>query len=96
MKRHKLPPQPVNWAAPQWQHAASGIRCRADWRNAWVYDTDAGLIIAYSQKHADDKAREALEDDALNQAIENERDDLFMRERAMNDALHDEIEDLLI
>jgi len=79
MKRHKLPPQPVNWAAPQWRHAASGIRCRADWRNAWVYDTDAGLIIAYSQKHADDKAAEVLEE-----------------QDAMNDELHDEIEDLLL
>lgn len=59
MKRK--PPQLVNWAQPQWQHAASGIRCRADWRNAFVYDTDAGLIIAYSQAHADDKAREVLE-----------------------------------
>lgn len=79
MKRRKLPPQYINWAAPQWQHAASGIRCRADWRNAWVYDTDAGLIIAYSQKHADDKAREVMEE-----------------QDAMNDELHDEIEDLLL
>lgn len=61
MKSKKLPPQPVNWATPQWRYAASGIRCRADWRNAWVYDTDAGLIIAYSQAHADDRAREVLE-----------------------------------
>ena len=79
MKKRKLPPQYINWAQPQWQHAASGIRCRADWRNAWVYDTDAGLIIAYSQKHADDKAAEVLEE-----------------QDAMNDELHDEIEDLLL
>jgi hypothetical protein len=79
MKRHKLPPQYINWAQLQWQYAASGIRCRADWRNAWVYDTDAGLIIAYSQKHADDKAAEVLEE-----------------QDAMNDELHDEIEDLLL
>jgi hypothetical protein len=77
VKKHKLPPQYINWAQPQWQHAASGIRCRADWKHAWVYDTDAGLIIAYSQKHADDKAAEVLEE-----------------QDAMNDALHDEIEDL--
>jgi len=68
----KLPPQPVNWANPQWRHTASGIQCRADWRNAWVYDTDAGLIIAYSQKHANDKAKSVLEDDALEQAINDE------------------------
>ena len=54
-------PQLVNWAQPQWQHAASGIRCRADWRNAYVYETDAGLIIAYSQSHANEKAREVIE-----------------------------------
>lgn len=80
MKRHKLPPQPVNWAAPQWRHAASGIRCRADWRNAWVYDTDAGLIIAYSQAHADDMARTVLEDEALEHAIIDEREELFKKE----------------
>ena len=79
MKAKQLPPQPVNWAAPQWRHAASGIRCRADWRNAWVYDTDAGLIIAYSQKHAEDKASQ-----------------LLAEQDAMNDQLHDEIEDLLL
>jgi hypothetical protein len=62
MKSKKLPPQFVNWAQPQWRHAASGIRCRADWKNAFVYDTDAGLIIAYSQAHADDAAREVLLD----------------------------------
>lgn len=77
MKTKKLPPQPVNWAAPQWRHAASGIRCRADWKNAHVYDTDAGLIIAYSRAHAEDKASEVLEE-----------------QDAMNDQLHDEIEDL--
>lgn len=37
-----------------------------------------------------------MEDDALNQAIQDEQDDLFMRERAISDALHDEIEDLLL
>jgi hypothetical protein len=80
VKRHKLPPQPVNWATPQWRHAASGIRCRADWRNAWVYDTDAGLIIAYSQAHADDAARAVLEDEAFEHAIIDEREELFKME----------------
>ena len=79
MKRRKLPPQYINWAQPQWQYAASGIRCRADWKNAHVYDTDVGLIIAYNQKHADDKAAEVMEE-----------------QDAMNDQLHDEIEDLLL
>jgi len=64
----RQPPQPVNWAQPQWRHAASGIRCRADWKNAYVYDTQVGLIIAYSQAHADDKARDVL----LDEEIENE------------------------
>lgn len=59
----KLLPQQVNWAEPQWKYTASGIRCRADWKQALVYDTDAGLIIAYSQAHADDRAREVLESD---------------------------------
>lgn len=77
MKTKKLLPQPVNWANPQWRHAASGIRCRADWKNAHVFDTDAGLIIAYSRAHAEDKANEVLAD-----------------QDAMNDELHDEIEDL--
>lgn len=76
MKR-KLPPQQVNWARPQWRYAASGIRCRADWKNAWVYDTDVGLIIAYSQAHADDAARSVLEDEALEHAILDEREELF-------------------
>lgn len=70
-------PQPINWATPQWRYAASGIRCRADWRGALVYDTKVGLVIAYSQKHANDKADEVIEE-----------------EDAMNDQLHDEIEDL--
>lgn len=70
MKR-KAPPQYVNWAQPQWQHAASGIRCRADWRNAYVYETDVGLIIAYSQSHANEKAREVIENGDV---IRNEDD----------------------
>lgn len=77
MKRHKTPPQPINWAQPQWRYAASGIRCRADWKNAYVYDTDAGLIIAYNQRDADATAKTVLEDEALNQAIEDEREELF-------------------
>ena len=65
-------PQPVNWAQPQWRHAASGIRCRADWKNAYVYDTQIGLIIAYNQVHADDKAREVLEnDEEINTELDN-------------------------
>jgi hypothetical protein len=79
MGMKRLPPQAINWATPQWQHAASGIRCRADWRNAWVYDTEVGLIIAYSQKHANDRAVEVMEE-----------------QDAMNEQLHDEIEDLLL
>ena len=79
MKAKKLPPQPINWAQPQWQHAASGIRCRADWKHAWVYDTDAGLIIAYSQKHVDDKAAEVMEEqDAMNEELHNEIEDLLL------------------
>ena len=58
----KLPPQAINWANPQWRHTAFGIRCRADWRGARVFDTDAGLIIAYSQEHANDKAKSVQEE----------------------------------
>ncbi len=63
MKSKNLPPQQVNWAEPQWRYAASGIRCRADWKQAHVYHTEVGWIIAYSQLHADDRAREVLESD---------------------------------
>lgn len=77
MKHQKLPPQLVNWANPQWRYAASGIRCRADWKNAHVYDTDVGLIIAYNQKHADDMARAVLEDEALEQATVDKCEELF-------------------
>jgi len=45
-----------------------------------VYDTDAGLIIAYSQAHADDAARAVLEDEALEHAIIDEREELFKKE----------------
>ena len=62
MKTKKLPPQPVNWAQPQWKYAASGIRCRADWKNAHVFETEVGLIIAYSRAHAEDMARSVLEE----------------------------------
>jgi len=79
MKR-KAPPQYVNWANPQWRHAAAGIRCRADWKGAHVYDTEAGWIIAYSQAHADDMARTVLEDEALEHAIIDEREELFRME----------------
>jgi hypothetical protein len=65
---NKRLPVPVNWAKPNWHHAAAGIRCRADWKGAHVYHTKAGWIIAYSQAHADDAAREIVED----QEIENE------------------------
>ena len=54
-------PVPVNWAKPNWNHAAAGIRCRADWKGAQVYHTEAGWIIAYTEAHADDAAREVLE-----------------------------------
>ena len=65
-------PQPVNWAQPQWRHAASGIRCRADWKNAYVYDTQVGLIIAYNQAHADDRARDVLENnEEINTGLDN-------------------------
>lgn len=77
MKSKKLPPQPVNWAEPQWKYAASGIRCRADWKQAWVYDTDAGLIIAYSQLHADDRAREVLEEIRENEPEMHKQEMLF-------------------
>lgn len=77
MKRQ--PPQYVNWANPQWRHAAAGIRCRADWRNAYVFDTDAGLIIAYSRAHAEDKAREVLEEqDAMNDQLHDEIESLLL------------------
>ena len=61
MKTKKIQPVPVNWAVPNWKHAASGIRCRADWKGAHVYHTEVGWIIAYSQAHADEKAREVIE-----------------------------------
>ena len=78
MKRNRKLPQAVNYAQPQWKHAASGIRCRADWRNALVFDTDAGLIIAYSRAHAEEKASEVLADqDAMNEELHNEIEDLF-------------------
>ena len=69
MKSKKLPPVSVNWAVPNWHHAAAGIRCRADWKGAHVYDTEVGWIIAYSQAHADDRAREV----ALDEEIRNEK-----------------------
>lgn len=77
MKRQ--PPQHVNWAKPQWQHAASGIRCRADWKGANVYHTQAGWIIAYSQAHANDKANEVLEEqDAMNDQLHDEIEGLLL------------------
>ena len=77
MKRHKKPPQPVNYAQPQWKHAASGIRCRADWKGAYVYDTDAGWIVAYSQAHANDKAMEVIEENLQDECLQPE--DMFAR-----------------
>lgn len=70
-------PQPVNWAQPQWRHAASGIRCRADWKNAYVYDTQVGLIIAYSQIHADDRARDVLLDESAHSEQEERETQLW-------------------
>jgi hypothetical protein len=61
MKTNRAKPVKVNTVEPNWHHAASGICCRADWAGAMVYDTPAGWIIAYSQQHADDCAREVLE-----------------------------------
>lgn len=79
MKRHRKLPQAVNWAQPQWRHAASGIRCRADWKNALVFDTDAGLIIAYSRAHAEEKASEVLADqDSMNDELHDEIEGLLL------------------
>ena len=68
MKTKKLP-VPVNWARPNWHHAAAGIRCRADWKGAQVYPTEVGWIIAYTEAHANDKAAEVL----LDRGSEDER-----------------------
>jgi hypothetical protein len=79
MKTKKLPPQAINWATPQWHFAASGIRCRADWRDARVYDTEVGPIIAYSQKHANDRAAEVMEEqDAMNDQLHDEIKNLLL------------------
>jgi hypothetical protein len=81
MKTKGQPPQTVNWAKPQWHHAASGIRCRADWKNAHVYDTKVGWIIAYSQAHANDKAAEVL----LDEEIRSEKLDMDAQLWAINE-----------
>jgi hypothetical protein len=81
MKTKGQPPQTVNWAKPNWQYAASGIRCRADWKNAHVYDTRVGWIIAYSQAHANDKAAEVL----LDEDIRNEKLDMDAQLWAINE-----------
>jgi hypothetical protein len=77
----RQPPQQVDWARPNWQHAASGIRCRADWKNAHVYDTKVGSIIAYSQAHANDRAAEVL----LDEEIRNEKLDIDAQLWAINE-----------
>ena len=77
----KLPPQQVvNWAKPQWQYAARGIGCRADWKGAHVYDTEVGLIIAYSQEHADDTAKQVLLDEEANKRELQQTEQLFDQE----------------
>jgi hypothetical protein len=63
--KFKAKPKQIDWARPNWQHAASGIRCRADWKNAHVYDTEVGWIIAYSQARANDRAAEVLLDEEI-------------------------------
>jgi hypothetical protein len=60
--KFKTKPKQVDWARPNWEYAAAGIRCRADWKGAHVYDTEVGWIIAYSQAHADEAALEIVED----------------------------------
>ena len=59
---------PVNYAEPNWGHAASGIRCRVDWTGAFVYEFPRShigpkRIIAYNIDHAR-QAREELEREA--------------------------------
>lgn len=78
MKSKKLPPVQVNWARPNWHHAAAGIRCRADWKGAHVYHTEAGWIIAYSQAHADDAARNILEDQEIEDEILDRDSNLYL------------------
>jgi hypothetical protein len=77
MKSKKLPPQQINWAQPQWQYAASGIRCRADWKGAHVYHTEVGWIVAYSQAHANDRAKEVVDETAEDECLQPE--DMFAR-----------------
>jgi hypothetical protein len=77
----RQPPQQVDWARPNWRHAASGIRCRADWKNAHVYDTKVGWIIAYSQAHANDRAAEVL----LDEEIRSEKLDMDAQLWAINE-----------
>jgi len=62
MKTKRQLPVPVNWARPNWHHAAAGIRCRADWKGAQVYHTEVGWIIAYTEAHANDTAVQVLLD----------------------------------
>ena len=78
MKFKKLSPTQVNWARPNWHHAAAGIRCRADWKGAHVYHTEAGWIIAYSQAHADDAAQEIVEDQEIEDEILDRDSNLYL------------------
>jgi len=77
MKTKRKPPQQVNWAQPQWKHAASGIRCRADWKGAHVYDTEVGWIVAYSQAHANDMAKQVAEEKLESECLQHA--DMFAR-----------------
>lgn len=65
----------VNYAEPNWNHAASGIRCRVDWAGAFVYEFSRShigktRIIAYNIEHA----RQALEE------LERETDEKWEKE----------------
>ena len=42
-----------------------------------MYDTEVGWIIAYNQRDADATAKTVLEDEALEHAIQDEREELF-------------------
>ena len=42
-----------------------------------MYDTEAGWIIAYNQRDADATAKTVLEDETLEHAIQDEREELF-------------------
>ena len=64
--------RPVDVERKNWDHVAPGIGCRLDYKGAYVYLTRKGWIMAYNQRHAEERVIQLEEEEKRNCKVENQ------------------------